>query len=93
MGLDIPLMAAHEADHNRMAEIALDVASRTEGVLEDPPPLVMFDPGILPTHLQMKLLVHVASHFDRGPVASTIRRRVFERFREERVPLPPVERR
>jgi small-conductance mechanosensitive channel len=93
MGLNIPLMAAHEADHNRMAEIALDVASRTEGVLEDPPPVVMFDPGILPTHLQLKLLVHVATHLDRGPVASTIRRRVFESFRDEGVPLPPVERR
>jgi small-conductance mechanosensitive channel len=93
VGLDIALVAALEADHNRVAEIALDVASETEGVLEDPAPSVMFDPGVTPTSLQMKLSVHVATHFDRGPVGSTIRRRLFERFREERVPLPPVERR
>ena len=93
MGLDIPLMAAHQADHNRMAEIALEVASRTEGVLDDPPPVVMFDPGVLPTHLQLKLVVHVSSHFDRGPVGSTVRHRVFERYREECIPLPPVEHR
>jgi small-conductance mechanosensitive channel len=93
VGLDIPLVAALEADHNRVAELALDVASETEGVLEDPPPSVMFDPGVTPTSLQMKLSVHVATHFDRGPVGSNIRRRLFERFREEGVPLPPVERR
>ena len=47
-----------------------------------------FDPGVTPANLQMKLVVHVGSQSDRGPVQSIIRRRLFERFREESIPFP-----
>jgi small-conductance mechanosensitive channel len=93
IGVEIPILAAHEADHNLIAEIALDVASSTPGILEDPEPLVAFDPGVLQTHLQMKLIVHVDSHLARGPAQSNIRRRLFEQFRERGIPLPVLERR
>ena len=61
VAVDIPIFASHEADHNLIAEIALDIATETAGVLKEPAPSVWFDPGVTPTNLQMKLVVHVAS--------------------------------
>jgi small-conductance mechanosensitive channel len=90
--LEVVIMAAHEADHNAIAELALDIASEEPFVLSDPGPVVSFDPGVLATHLQMKLVVHVPSHEHRGPVLSSIRRRLFEAFRERGIPLPVVPR-
>lgn len=89
-GIDIAIYASHQADHNLIAEIALDIAGETQGVLDDPAPSVWFDPGVTPAHLQMKLVVHVASTIEKGPVQSTIRRRLFERFLEEGIPFPVV---
>jgi small-conductance mechanosensitive channel len=93
VSVEIPILAAHDADHNLIAELALDVASSTPDVLEDPVPFVLFDPGVLPTHLQMKLIVHVESHGIRGRAQSAVRRRLLEEFRERNIPLPPSERR
>jgi len=93
VSVDIPILAGYTADHNLIAEIALDVAHKTEGVLEDPHPSVAFDPGVTVTHLQMKLTVHVASHQDGGAVQSAIRRRLLERFHEADIPMPSPERR
>jgi small-conductance mechanosensitive channel len=93
IAVEIPILAAHEADHNAIAEIALDIASTSPEVLNDPEPVVWFDPGVLQTHLQMKLVVHVDSHIARGPAQSTIRRRLLEKFREHSIPLPVAERR
>jgi small-conductance mechanosensitive channel len=90
VAVDIPILASYEADHNQIAGIALDIAADTRGVLQEPAPSVWFDPGVTPTNLQMKLVVHVPSQMDRGPVQSTIRRRLFERFREEGIPFPVV---
>jgi len=88
VSVDIGILAAHSADHNLIAEIALDVAAETPGVLDEPAPAVSFDPGVLPTHLQMKLVVHVPTHADGGPAQSHIRRRLLDRFRDADVPLP-----
>ena len=61
VGVDIAILAAFEADHNQIAGIALDIAADTHGMpARSPPPSVWFDPGVTPTNLQMKLVVHVA---------------------------------
>jgi small-conductance mechanosensitive channel len=59
-------------------------------VLEEPAPSVWFDPGVTSTSLQMKLVVHVASQMEKGPVQSAIRRRLLERFRENGIPFPII---
>jgi small-conductance mechanosensitive channel len=87
---EVTIIAAHEADPAQIAGIAMDAAAGVEGVLEDPPPAVMFDPGILPTHMQMKLVVHVPAFYERGRVQSEIRARILDAFRREGIPLPPV---
>jgi small-conductance mechanosensitive channel len=93
IGVEIPILAAHDADHNLIADIALHAASSAPHVLQDPEPVVWLDPGVLQTHLQMKLIVFVDSPLLRAPAQSTIRRRLLEEFRERGIPLPVIERR
>lgn len=87
---DVAILTSHDADPDRIAAIALEVAGQTDRVLEDPSPVVVFDPGVLPTHLQLKLVVHVATVFDRGPVQSKIRAELYRRFRAEGIEPPLV---
>lgn len=85
---DIPILLAHEAEPDQVASIAMEVAAQTAGVLEEPSPVVMFDPGILQTHMQMKLSVHVATQMEKDSVQSRIKVALLHRFREAGVPLP-----
>ena len=85
--VEIPVVAGRDADAARVREIVLEEALATEGVLREPAPLVLFDPGLTPTHQQYRLFVHVEHQTQRGPVASAFNLRLLERFRAESVPL------
>jgi small-conductance mechanosensitive channel len=87
---EVVIVASHEADADWIAATALAVATQAQGVLPEPAPAVMFDPGVLPTHLQMKLLFHVADRSHRGPVQSAIRTEIYRKFRSAGVPFPTV---
>ena len=88
---EIAILVAHDADIEQVRRISLEEAARTEGVLADPAPAFMFDPGVLLTHIQCKLFVNVASRGEQFGVASDIRTRLLARFRAEGVPLPNPE--
>jgi small-conductance mechanosensitive channel len=87
----LAILVAHDADPALVCRIALEEARRTEGVLADPAPVCLCDPGVLPTHLQFSLIVNVARRDDQGPVLSSIRLRLLARFHEEGVPLPNLD--
>lgn len=86
---EIPIVAAIDADAAAIRRAALEAAATTEGVLTEPAPLFLLDPGVTPTHLQAKLFVGVAVKLKQGLVASAIRMRMLELFREEGIALPP----
>ncbi len=88
---ELAILVAHSADPTLVRQIALEEASRTAGVLPEPAPACLCDPGVLPTHLHFKLFVNVAPAPDQGNVLSDIRLRLLARFREEGVPLPNLE--
>ncbi|HEY1207371.1 MAG: mechanosensitive ion channel family protein [Bryobacteraceae bacterium] len=88
---EVAILVAHDADPALVSRIALEEASRTAGVLPEPAPVCLCDPGVLPTHLQFKLVVNVARHDDQGGVLSEVRLRLLERFREEGVPPPDLD--
>ena len=90
VAVEIVINAAHRANPERIAMLALDAASQVEAVMDHPEPSVTFDPGILPTHLSMKLVVHVANVMLRGPVQSELRKRIYDAFVREEVPFPEV---
>jgi small-conductance mechanosensitive channel len=89
--VEMAILVAHEADAEQVCAIALEEAEQVEGVLREPAPLVLCDPGVLTTHLQLKLIVNVASRSQQGLVLSALRLRMLARFRAEGVPLPRAE--
>lgn len=89
--VDVPILASLEADADRIEQIALEEARQNTQVLTDTAPAVVYDPGVLPTHLQLKLVVYVADRNQQGPVQSALRRQLWRRFRAEGIPLPRLE--
>lgn len=89
--IEVAVAVAHEADPERVRAIALEEAAKVAGVASEPAPMVFCDPGVLPTHMQFKVLVRVADQLQRGAVQSEIRLRLLRRFREEGIPLPRIE--
>jgi small-conductance mechanosensitive channel len=88
---DLPILLAHEADAERAAAIAREEALQVDGVDPEFTPLVFCDPGVLPTHLQLKLIVRLLDQTQRGRILSDIRWRLLRRYREEGIPLPRIE--
>jgi small-conductance mechanosensitive channel len=87
---EVVINAAHNVDPDRIAALAMEAAAETEGALQNPSPVVLFDPGDLPTHLQMKMLVYVPTILDRTRVQSQIRARIHNAFLREGIPFPEV---
>ena len=87
---EVQILVSHQADAEQVRRIALEEAAGVDGVLAEPAPLFLFEPGVLPTHLQCKLVVQIADRGTLGRVQSELRMRLLARFRAEGVPLPEV---
>ncbi len=85
--LSVPIAAGVDADPRRVLELASEEAALAKNVLAEPPPAALLDPGLTPTHLGVKVVVHIANRMDRDPAASDVRLRILERFRREGVPM------
>jgi small-conductance mechanosensitive channel len=88
---NVALIAGFDADPARVVEIAMEEARLVEGALPEFTPVVLFDPGVQPTHLQWKVIVQVADRLQVGMVQSRLRTRLHERFRRENIPMPSLE--
>jgi len=89
--VDLPILVGHQADPDEVAAMAREEALEVEGVDRGFAPLVFCDPGVLPTHLQLKLIIRVHDQTQRGRILSEIRMRLLRRFRRQGVPLPGAE--
>lgn len=87
---EVLILTALDADVDRASAIALEEAAKEENLVQEFDPLVAFDPGVLPTHLQFKLIFQVKHRLNQGMAQSNIRRRMLERFRKEGIRLPDV---
>ena len=85
---EVAVMVGYDADPDQVRRIALDEARACEGVLDTPAPAVLFNPGLLATHLQFTVVFTVAEVGQRGNVQSDVRLRIHRRLRQEGVPLP-----
>jgi len=92
MVTSIEIAVAHTADLDLVIRLAREAADEAiaagEGVLAEPAPMVMFDPGPLPTHLQFKLLVTVEDRLQVGPARSAVRLRLVKKMQSNDVPFP-----
>ncbi len=88
----IEIAVAHTADLEVVARLAREAADEAieagEGVLAEPAPVVLFDPGPLPTHLQFKLLIAVADRLQAGPARSAVRLRLVRKMQFNDIPFP-----
>lgn len=84
----IAILVGHKADPDRVAAIALEETGRIPAILHDPAPGVAMDPGVLLTHVQLRLDFSLSKSTDGGVVQSQLRAALFRRFREEGIPLP-----
>lgn len=91
MVIEVNIVAAHSANFERIQTIAIEEAKKVADVLPTFTPLVIFDPGILPTHMHCKLIVQVDNRLKQGPVQSELRVRLLNRFRAEGIPFPDLQ--
>jgi small-conductance mechanosensitive channel len=86
--VEIAVLVAQEADADEVARLSIEEAAQVKGILDAPAPVCLCDPGMTPTHLQLKLLVGVGTRAQLGQVQSELRLRLLRRFKREGVPLP-----
>ncbi|HEY1240456.1 MAG TPA: mechanosensitive ion channel family protein [Bryobacteraceae bacterium] len=71
-----------------LLEIGLAAANEVPGMLADPAPSVTFDPGVGEFSVGFSLNYQVTDFATQFGVRNELRRRIFQRFREERIVTP-----
>jgi small-conductance mechanosensitive channel len=93
---EVEIQVAHSADLDLVTRLIRETVDESlaagEGALKDPAPAIAFDPGLLPTHLQFKLVLAVADRLHAGPLKTAIRLRLVKKFQANEVPFPMGER-
>lgn len=85
---DVAVMVGFDADLERVRRLALEETRNASGVLGSPEPGILFNPGLLPTHLQFTVTFGIADYSRKGPVQSEVRLRIYTRLKQDGVPLP-----
>lgn len=90
VGVSVPVLMGLDADVGKAEKIALAAAAETEGVLTDPAPILLADPGMTATHLQYKLAFRVPQQTQGGVLKTRVVNRILAEFRKEGIPLPEI---
>jgi len=92
MSLLIPVGVSYDTDPEKvervLAEEALVAAGEIPGLLSDPPPFVRFIPGFGQFSLDFTLICQVGEFTDQYLVQHELRKRIFKRFKEEKIEIP-----
>ena len=91
--LPIQVGVAYGSDARRVEALLLEIARNAvedglEGLLADPAPSVFLIPGFGDSSLDFTLNVQVRRWPDQGAVQSELRKRILERFAQERITIP-----
>lgn len=76
--VSLPICVSSRSDHNLVRKLALEAAMSTEGVLADPAPIVLADPGWTPTHLELKLVIWCERRLGSGLTKSAVAFRILD---------------
>src|SRR5579875_1252220 len=92
MPVSLQVNVSYEADPARvkqaLLEIAAEVAREVPGMLSDPAPSVSWDPGMAESWVGVSLNYSVAEFASQFNVRNELRKRIFERFQREGIPVP-----
>jgi small-conductance mechanosensitive channel len=92
MSSNVPVMVSYDADADRVEAILLEVVEQAvkevPGMVADPPPNVMFDPGFSESGLGFTVNYQVAEFVAQFPVRNEMRKRIYRRLKEEGIEIP-----
>ncbi|MBI5584454.1 MAG: mechanosensitive ion channel family protein [Deltaproteobacteria bacterium] len=90
--LRLPVSVSYASDPQRVETTLLEEARKAlgavPGLLEHPEPFVRFSPGFGESSLDFTLNCQVAEYTDQFLVQHELRKRIFQRFREEGIEIP-----
>ena len=90
--LRLPVSVSYQSDPQQVEQVLLDEAKKAlgeiPGLLADPEPVVRFSPGFGESSLDFSLICQVAEFSDQYLVQHELRKRIFQRFREEGLEIP-----
>ncbi len=92
LGAGVQVNVGHDCDPDRVArvlqEIGVAAAHELPGMLADPAPSVAFDPGVGDFSVGFSLNYQVSDFASQFAVRNELRKRIFQRFREEGIQIP-----
>jgi len=92
MALRIPVSVSYGSDPQHVENVILDEVKKSTSAIQelimDPEPVVRFIPGFGDSSLDFTLIVYVKEYADQFPVQSALRKRIFNRFKEEGIEIP-----
>jgi small-conductance mechanosensitive channel len=91
--ISIPVQVSYGTQPDRVQKALLEIAREAAqeglaGLLLDPPPDVLLDPGFGDSSLDFSLRVYVRRYEDQKPVQSELRKRILTRFAKEGIAMP-----
>jgi small-conductance mechanosensitive channel len=92
MSLTIAISVSYDSDPDHIERVLLEevegAAGTITGLLAEPAPLVRFIPGFGDSALNFSLICQVAEFVDQFLVQHELRKRIWKRFRAERIDMP-----
>jgi small-conductance mechanosensitive channel len=92
LALRIPVSVSYGSDPQHVENVILDEVKKSTSAIQelimDPEPVVRFIPGFGDSSLDFTLIVYVKEYADQFPVQSALRKRIFNRFKEEGIEIP-----
>jgi small-conductance mechanosensitive channel len=92
MSLTIPISVSYDSDPDQIERVLLEEVERAAGtiagLLAEPAPIVRFIPGFGDSALNFSLICQVAEFVDQFLVQHELRKRIWKRFRAERIEMP-----
>ena len=90
--VELSIVADQDTDPELVRSLAMKAVRESDGPLSEPGPNVLMDPGVTPTHLQMKLLFFVPSRRLSGIAKSNVNYRLNAELRANGVNVPRASR-
>lgn len=92
MGASVRVGVSYDADLDQaervLTEIVQEAIGTIPGLLPDPAPAVIFDPGFGELGFEFTIGFQVAQYVDQFAIRNELRKRAYRRFREEGIGLP-----
>jgi len=92
MSLVIPISVSYDSDPDHiervLVEEAAGAAGTVAGLLAEPAPFVRLIPGFGDSAMNFSLICQVAEFVDQYLVQHELRKRIWKRFRAERIEMP-----